>query len=260
MILEETIQRLRELKMHAMADALRELVNKPPGHQLSFDEKLGVLVETEWRDRQNKALARRIKAAKLGMSACLEDVTCEPERGLDKSVVRSLATCQWIHAKQNVIAIGLTGVGKSYLGAALAQAACRNGFRALCTRVPRLVHELAIARADGSYVTMLHRLAQVHVLVLDDFLIAPLKDTERRDMLEILEDRYGRSSTVITSQVPTKKWHEALSDPTVADAICDRLVHNAHVVSLKGPSIREKNGMNEKGEKENATEEKTDNS
>jgi len=259
MILEETIQKLLDLKMRAMADTLRELVTKPPGNQLSFDEQLGLLVEAEWRDRQNKALARRLKAAKLGTSACLEDVTCEPERGLDKSVVRALATCQWIHAKQNVIAIGLTGVGKSYLGAALAQAACRNGFRALCTRVPRLLHELAVARADGSYVTVLQRLAHVHVLVLDDFLIAPLKDTERRDLLEILEDRYGKSSTVITSQVPTKKWHEALSDPTIADAICDRVVHNAHILSLRGPSIRKRNGMNEtKAEKEKSTEEKTE--
>jgi DNA replication protein DnaC len=177
------------------------------------------------------------------MSACLEDVWCDSTRGLDKSTVRSLATCQWVRSKQNVIAIGATGVGKSYIGAALAQAACRNGFRALCTRVPRLVHELAIARADGSYVSMLQRLAQIHVLVLDDFLIAPLKDHERRDLLEVLEDRYGRSSTVVTSQLPTKSWHEALADPTIADAICDRLVHNAHVLALRGPSGRKKKGL-----------------
>jgi len=179
-------------------------------------------------------------------------VWCEPERGLDKAVVRSLASCQWVQSKQNVIITGLTGVGKSYIGSALAQAACRNGFRALCTRVPRLLHELGIARADGSYMKLLARLAQVHVLVLDDFLISPLKDAERRDLLEILEDRYGKSSTVITSQLLTKKWHEALSDPTVADAICDRVVHNAHVLALKGPSIRQRNGMNER--KEAATE------
>jgi DNA replication protein DnaC len=248
MILEETIKKLHELKLYAMADAVRELTNKPPGHGLCFEEQLGLLVECEWTDRQNKALARRLKQAKLGQSACLEDVRCEPERGLDKAVVRSLSSCQWVRSKQNVIVTGLTGVGKSYLGAALAQAACRNGFRALCTRVPRLVHELAIARADGTYVTVLNRLAQVHVLVLDDFLIAPLKDTERRDLLEIFEDRYGKSSTVITSQLSTKKWHEALSDPTVADAICDRVVHNAHVLALKGPSIRKRNGMNDKTE------------
>jgi DNA replication protein DnaC len=249
MILEETIKKLLDLKMGAMVDALRELMNKPPGHKLSFEEQLGLLIEREWTDRQNKALARRLKQAKLGQSACLEDVRCEPERGLDKAVVRGLSSCQWVRSKQNVIVIGRTGVGKSYLGSALAQAACRNGFRALCTRVPRLLHELAIARADGTYVTVLNRIAQVHVLILDDLLITPLKDTERRDLLEILEDRYGKSSTVITSQLPTKKWHEALSDPTLADAICDRVVHNAHVLALRGPSIRERNGMNENKEK-----------
>jgi len=240
---EETIQKLLELKLHTMALALRELVASPPGNKLAFEEQLGMLVEREWTERRNQQLARRLKQAKLGMSACLEDVWCEPTRGLDKATIRALATCQWVRSKQNVIAIGSTGVGKSYLGAALAQAACRNGFRALCTRVPRLLHELAIARGDGSYVSTLQRIAQVHVLVLDDFLIGPLKDQERRDLLEVLEDRYGRSSTVMTSQVPTKNWHAALADPTVADAICDRVVHNAHVLSLEGPSGRKRKGL-----------------
>lgn len=257
MILEETIKKLHDLKMRVMADAVRELVTKPPGHKLSFEEQLGMVVEQEWIERQNAALARRLKQAKLGQSACLEDVWCEPERGIDKAVVRGFATCQWVRSKQNVIVIGQTGVGKSYIGSALAQAACRNGFRALCTRVPRLLHELAIARADGSYMKALARIAQVHVLVLDDFLISPLKDPERRDLLEILEDRYGKSSTVITSQLPTKKWHEGLSDPTLADAICDRVVHNAHVLALKGPSIRKRNGMNETKEGTTEQTEKT---
>jgi DNA replication protein DnaC len=243
MIDEQTIQKLCDLKLHAMADALRELLASAPGSEMSFEEKLGLVVEREWTDRENRRLARRLKEAKLGMSACLEDVWCEPGRGLDKAVVRSLATCQWVRAKQNVIAIGATGVGKSFLGAALAQAACRNGYRALCTRLPRLLNELAIARADGSYAVLLARLARSEVLVIDDFLIAPLKDTERRDLLEVLEDRYDRSSTVITTQVPTKSWHEMLADPTIADAICDRLVHNAHVLALKGTSIRKKKGL-----------------
>jgi DNA replication protein DnaC len=243
MIDEQTIQKLCDLKLHAMADALRELLVSAPGSEMSFEEKLGLVVEREWTDRENRRLARRLKEAKLGMSACLEDVWCEPGRGLDKAVVRSLATCQWVRAKQNVIAIGATGVGKSFLGAALAQAACRNGHRALCTRLPRLLNELAIARADGSYAVLLARLARSEVLVIDDFLIAPLKDTERRDLLEVLEDRYDRSSTVITTQVPTKSWHEMLADPTIADAICDRLVHNAQVLALKGTSIRKKKGL-----------------
>jgi DNA replication protein DnaC len=240
---EETIQKLIELKLATMATAVRELEQTAPGNALSFEEKLGLVVDREWADRQNRRLRRRLKEAKLGSDASLEDVWCEPARGLDRAVVRSLATCKWVLAHQNVIAIGATGVGKSYLAAALAQAACRSGFRALCTRVPRLLHDLAIARADGSYTDVLDRIARVDVLVLDDFLIAPLKDTERRDLLEILEDRYDKSSTVITSQVPTKSWHEMLADPTIADAICDRLVHNAHVLALKGASMRKKKGM-----------------
>jgi DNA replication protein DnaC len=246
---EETIQKLLELKLRAMAEALRELLASAPGNELSFEERLALIVDREWADRRNTQLARRLKHAKLGMNASLEDVWCEPGRGIDKATVRSLATCQWVRAHQNVIAVGSTGVGKSYIGAALAQAACRNGYRALRTRVPRLVHELAIARGDGSYVAVLHRLSQVHVLVLDDFLIAPLKDTERRDLLEVLEDRYGRTSTVVTTQVPTKNWHEALADPTLADAICDRLVHNAHVLALRGPSGRKKKGLGNEEDK-----------
>jgi DNA replication protein DnaC len=173
----------------------------------------------------------------------LEDVWCEQGRSLTKAQVRELAQDTWLRHHHNVIVIGKTGCGKSYLGAALAQAACRLGYRALYTRVPRLAHELAISRADGSYVNKLTHLAKLDVLVLDDFLIAPLKDTERRDLLEVLEDRYDRKSTVITSQVPTKNWHEMLADPTIADAICDRLVHNAHVLALTGPSIRKTKGM-----------------
>ena len=187
-----------------------------------------------------------LAAAATAHAATADDKAGDP---FSTSLGASLATCQWVRSKQNVIAVGQTGVGKSYIGASLAQAACRNGFRALCTRVPRLLQELVVARADGSYVTVLSRIAKVNVLVLDDFLISPLRDTERRDLLEILEDRYGRSSTVITSQLPTKNWHESLSDPTLADAICDRLVHNAHVLSLRGPSIRKKKGMNEEMEK-----------
>lgn len=150
----------------------------------------------------------------------------------------------WVAQSQaNVIVLGATGVGKSFLGCALANAACRQGFRALYVRVPRLVHQLSIARADGTYASELGRLSRFDVLVLDDFLIAPMKDSERRDLLEVLEDRYDHSSTVITSQVPTKTWHEMLSDPTIADAICDRLVHNAHVLTLRGQSMRRKKGL-----------------
>lgn len=243
MINEDTIHKLVSMKLHTMAKVLRELLDAPPGHELSFEEKLGMLVDREWIDRDNRRLARRIKDAKLPIGASLEDVLCDPARGIEKASVRSLATCAWVRAKQNVIVVGATGVGKTFVGAALAQAACRQGFRALCTRIPRLVQDLALARADGTYRNELQRLARFEVLVLDDFLIGPLKDTERRDLLEVLEDRYDRSSTVVTSQLPTKSWHDTLADPTIADAICDRLVHNAHVVALRGPSMRKKKGM-----------------
>lgn len=244
MIHEETIQKLVDLKLHAMAQAARELAQSPPSAELTMPEVLGMIVDREHVHRDNRRLARRLKEARLPVNAAsLEEVTCESARGLDKAVVRTLSTCAWVRAKQNVIVVGATGTGKTFLGTALAQAACRAGFRALCTRTPRLLNDLAMARGDGSYANVLLKIARAEVLVLDDFLIAPLKEQERRDLLEVLEDRYDRGSTVITSQVPTKTWHEALSDPTIADAICDRVVHNAHVVSLRGPSMRKRKAV-----------------
>lgn len=244
MIHEETIQKLLDLKLLAMASAARELTSSSPDHALSVQEILGMMVDREHTHRDNRRLARRLKEARLPSNAAsVEEVTCEPARGLDKALVRSLATCQWVRAKQNVIVVGATGTGKTFLGTALAQAACRLGLRALCTRAPRLLHELAIARGDGSYTTLLQKIARADVLVLDDLLIAPLKEQERRDLLEVLEDRYDRASTIITTQVPTKSWHESLADPTIADAICDRVIHNAHVVTLRGGSMRKKKGL-----------------
>jgi DNA replication protein DnaC len=250
MTVEETIEKLMKMKLPHMANALRAELDRAAGSALTLEECVGLMVDREWTERENRRVGRRIKDAKLGMQACLEDLWCDPARGIDKAVVRSLGACGWVRAKQNVIVIGMTGTGKSYVGAALAEAACRRGYRALRARVPRLLGELAIARADGSYTATLNRLAKLDVLVLDDLLIAPLKDSERRDLLEVLEDRYGERSTVVTSQVPTKTWHEMLADPTVADAICDRLVHNAHVLSLKGGSIRKKKGLEEKNAEE----------
>lgn len=240
---EETIQKLLELRMLAMVRMLRDWLAQPPTHGMSFEEQLALLVDREWTDRYNRALDRRIRDARLPMQATVDDFWCEPGRGADRPQLRTLESCQWIPAKQNIVIIGATGVGKSYLAAALAYAACRAGFRASYQRASRLVQQLAIARADGTYPSMLSQLAKTHVLVIDDFLLAPLSDGERRDLLEILEDRYGRLSTIITSQLPTKSWHEALGDPTMADAICDRLVHNAHVITLRGGSMRKKKGM-----------------
>ncbi len=249
MIDQETQDKLNAMRLRTMAQVFRELVDKPDTG-LTFSEKVGMMVDREWLERDNRRTGRRVKEAKLPVTGAIEEVVTDAARGLDKSVLRSLATCSWIRAKQNVILLGATGVGKSFLGCALANVACRQGFRALYVRVPRLVHHLSVARADGSYASELGKISRFDVLVLDDFLIAPMKDTERRDLLEVLEDRYDHSSTVITSQVPTKTWHEMLADPTVADAICDRLVHNAHVLSLKGPSIRKKKGLGEKNTEE----------
>jgi DNA replication protein DnaC len=244
MIDTQTYDKLMAMKLTAMAEAFLELQKEAPSHERSFAEKVGYMVDREWTARENRRLSRLLRAAKMTSDASLEDVWTTPGRGVAKATIRELATCKWIEHHHNVICVGKTGCGKSYLAAALAQAACRRGYSTLYSRVPRLVEEIAIARADGSYSRLLARLAKLQVLVLDDFLLAPLKDAERRDLLEILEDRYDRSSTVITSQLPTDKWHAALGDPTVADAICDRVVHNAHVLTLEGQSGRKRKGLN----------------
>jgi DNA replication protein DnaC len=230
-----------------MAAMLREMTSSPAAGDLSIEERIGMIVDREWNARENKRLGRRLKEARVPPGACVEDLACDPARGVDKSFVRSLAACQWVRAKQNVIVLGATGVGKTFLGGALAQAACRQGFRALCVRTPRLLQRLAVARADGTYAHELARIAKIAVLVLDDFLLAPMSDVERRDLLEVLEDRYDTSSTVITSQLPTKSWHQAIGDATIADALCDRLVHNAHVIALRGGSMRKKKAIATEG-------------
>jgi DNA replication protein DnaC len=236
--IEETFTKLTDLKLIAMADATRELLAASPTHQLTFEEKLGIVVDREWAARDNRRTARRLKEAKLVTRASIEDVRCDPQRGIEKPLVRQLASCRWIREKQNVIVVGKTGVGKSYLAAALADCACRAGYRALFVRVPRLLEELALARISGTSSSLLGKLAKLDLIVLDDFLLNPMTDEQRRDLLEVFEDRYDRSSTVITTQLLTKTWHSALGDPTIADAICDRVVHNAHLVSLSGPSLR----------------------
>lgn len=246
MIVDETIEKMIQMRLTTMVQALREMINSPQSRELTFEDRLGLLVDREWTERENRRVQRRTKEAKLPTTARIEEVMTNPARGLDKSTLRSFSSCAWIRAKQNIIIHGMTGTGKSYLGAAFADAACRHGHRALYVRVPRLVHQLAVARADGSYVSELGRISRFDVLVLDDFLNAPMKDTEKRDLLEVLEDRYDHSSTVITSQLEPKTWHQTIADPTIADAICDRLVHNAHVLWLKGPSIRRQKGLDSK--------------
>jgi DNA replication protein DnaC len=234
-----TMEQLQALKLSAMAAAWTAQQQDTAAIGCSFDERFGLLVEAEWRARENLRLTRTLKAAKLKLSqACLEALDYPARRALDKALVRQLATGRWIAAHQAVLISGATGTGKSFVACALAQQACRQGYRALYWRVPRLFQELALARADGTYARLLGKLARMDVLVLDDLALVPLQEAERRDLLEVLEDRYGTRATIVTSQLPPAHWHEAIGDPTLADAICDRLLHNSHRLMLQGPSRR----------------------
>lgn len=237
-LIQQTIEKLSQMKLYTIADALREQLQQPSLQELSFEERIAMLVDREWITRENRKLQRRLKAARLKQQASIEDIDFRHPRGLDKSVMLTLSNCNWIRNHQNVIITGQTGIGKSYLGEALAQKACREGFTALYYRVPRLFRDMAIARGDGSYGKLLGGLAKADVLVVDDWGLSPLNDAERRDFLEIMEDRHGIRSTVITSQYPVAKWHELIGEPTLADAILDRIVHNAYKIILKGESLR----------------------
>jgi len=234
-----TLEKLHALKLDALAAAWIDQQQHADATALAFDERLGLLVEAEWIARENKRLGRALQEAKLKLpQACLEAIDYPARRELDKAVIRQLATCRWIDEHHNVILVGATGVGKSFVACALAHQACRKGYRALYRRASRLFHELLLARADGTYVRALTKLARIDVLVIDDWGLAPVQEQERRDLLEILEDRYGTRSTIVTSQLPPAQWHEHIGDATLADAICDRLLHNAHRLVLKGPSRR----------------------
>lgn len=221
-----------------MVDAIRQQLEQPSVQELSFEDRLAMIVAREWLFRENRRLTRRLKEARLKQQAAVEDIDFRQPRGLDKSVMLTLSTCQWIRNHQNVIITGPTGIGKSYLAEALAQKACREGFTALYYRSPRLFRDLAIARGDGNYSKLLIKLAKTDLLVVDDWGLSSLTDAERRDFLEVMEDRHGIRSTVITSRYPVAKWHELIGEPTLADAILDRIVHNAHKIVLKGESMR----------------------
>lgn len=239
MLTHPTIEKLKSLRLDAMAAAWSAQQQDGSMSSLSFDERLGLLVDAEWLSRENKRLDRALKEAKLRLaSACLEDIDYSARRELDKAVIRQLSTCRWVKEHQNVLVTGMTGTGKTFVACALAQQACRQGYRAIYRRASRLFDELTLARADGTYARLLTRLARADVLVIDDWAMAPIKDQERRDLLEVMEDRYGLRSTVMTSQIAPKLWHEHLGDPTQADAICDRILHNSHRIVLKGPSRR----------------------
>ena len=239
MMNEPTLEKLRAMRLEGMAASWLEQQKDTASTKLAFDERFGMVVDAEWLHRENKRLGRALKEAKLKLSqACVEDIDYPARRELDKAVVRQLSSCRWVQEHQAVLITGATGTGKTYVACALAQQACRKGFRAVYRRASRLFDELRIAHADGSYVRVLTRLARVDVLIIDDFAIAPVSDEERRHLLELLEDRYGTRSTIVTSQLAPNDWHDYLADPTLADAICDRIVHHAHRLVLKGPSRR----------------------
>jgi DNA replication protein DnaC len=239
MLQEPTMQKLLAMRLHGMVEALKAQEQDTDTRELSFLERLALLVDHQWNWRQNQALARRLHAAKLRGNACVEDIDFRTARGLDKSVIRALAQeSARVRNHEHLFILGPTGVGKSFVACALAQKACRDGYSALYTRAAALFRDLAIARADGSLRLLLAKLSRIEVLVMDDWAMAPLSEPERRDFWEICEDRYQTRSMILTSQLPVTRWHEQIGDPTVADGILDRLVHNAHRIEMRGDSMR----------------------
>ena len=239
MVTESTRDTLRTLRLFAMAAAWEDQQAHAETSALAFDDRFGLLVDAEALARDNARLTRRLQEAKLKLGqACLEGIDFPSRRQLETSLVRQLASGRWITEHQNIAITGATGTGKTYIACALAQQACRLGYRALYRRLPRLYEELTLAHADGTYTRFLARLARIDVLVLDDWGLTPPRDADRRDLLEIVEDRYGSRSTILTSQIPADHWHDAFGDPALADAICDRLLHNTHRLVLQGPSRR----------------------
>jgi DNA replication protein DnaC len=238
MLIEQTLEQLTALQLHGMVGALRQWQAHPPAQPLTPTDLVGLLADAEWISRENRKLTARLKAAKLKLPACVEDIDYRHPRGLTKTLLVDLGSSRWVAAHQAVILTGATGLGKSYLACALAHKACRDGYTVAYRRVSRLFDELAQARADGTYLTALRRLAKAQVLVLDDFGLEPLGAAERKVLLEVLEDRYGIGATIITSQLDPKNWHAVIGDETIADAICDRLVHGAHRIKLTGESMR----------------------
>lgn len=238
MLIQQTLDQLHALRLPGMAAALEEQLASAAARELSFEDRLALLVERERTCRDDRRLQRLLQEARLRLPACVEDLDFRAPRGLDRSVVLRLASAEWVRAHQVVLIVGPTGAGKTYLSCALGQAACRQGLSTRYFRLSRLLGDLALARADGSYPKLLAKLSKTDLLILDDWGLAALSDQERRDLLEVLEDRYGRRATVVTSQLPLEHWHDYLGNPTLADAILDRLLHGAHKLILKGGSMR----------------------
>ena len=238
MLTHPALDKLQTLKCTGMATALAEQMSMPAIEELAFEERLGLLVDREITERENRRLTSRLRRARLKHNAALENVDYRHPRGLDKALIQSLTSCRWVSEHLNILITGPTGVGKTWLACALAHNACRHGYTALYLRLPRLLQDMAIAKGDGRYPKFLSSLAKTQVLILDDWNLVKLTAEHRRDLLEILEDRHGLRSTLATSQLPIEKWHGSIGDPTLADAILDRLVHNAYKLNLKGESMR----------------------
>jgi DNA replication protein DnaC len=240
MLTPPTLDKLQTLKLSGMYHALVEQLQMADIGALSFEERFGLLVDRELTERDTRRLTTRLRQAKLRQTACIEDTDYRHLRGLDKALMARLATCQWIRERHNGLITGPTGIGKTWLGCALGHKACRDGLTVLYLRLPRFLQELPIAKGDGRYRKLMTTLAKTDLLLLDDWGLAPLSDENRRDLLEIVEDRHDCRATLVTSQVPVEHWHQALGDPTLADAILDRLVHNAYKITLQGESMRKR--------------------
>lgn len=243
-----TLDKLKELKLYGMRIALEEQLKQENIKELSFEERLSLLVEREITEQENKRLSTRLKNAHLRQNACMEHIQAQSSRGLDRTLIKTVSTCQWITKNLNILITGPCGVGKSYLACALGNNACLSGYSVRYIRIARLFGELAIGSGDGRYRRLLRALCKVQVLIIDDFGLTALAEHERKDLLEILEERHNRSSTIITSQLPLKHWHETIGNPTIADAILDRLVHNAYTIELKGESLRKQAAQKQKTE------------
>jgi DNA replication protein DnaC len=233
-----TLDKLEAMGLSAMAEGLRQQMEQVQYAELSFEERLGLLVDREVAWRENRRLQTRLSAAKLRHSATVEEIDFRAPRGLDRAAFLSLAAASWVKARHNLLLTGATGCGKSFVACALAHSAIRSGHGAIYVRTPRLLSDLALARGDGRYPRLLNKLARTELLVLDDFLLTPISSEEAKDLLEIVEDRNQLRSTMVVSQLPVDSWHQAIPDPTLADAILDRLVQNAHRIVLKGGSMR----------------------
>jgi DNA replication protein DnaC len=250
MLTQPTIEKLCAMRLKGMAEAFRQQQESADCQQLSFEERLGLLIDRQWTWRENHALDRRLRNGRLQGPACIEDIDYRATRGLDRQLVRSLTLeSVWVREHQNLFLLGPTGIGKTWLGRAFAQKACRDGYAALFYKAAELFRDLAIARADGRHGKLLYQLGRVDLLIVDDWAMAPLSEAERRDFLEVCDARYQARSTLLTSQIPVASWHAQIGDPTIADSILDRLVHNAHRLELKGESMRKKRGP---GGKENS--------